>query len=225
MTFEEIQDAVMTSLNLQSDEARTRIKAHINLRYRQVQSGLNLARTRRGGGTVVTVSGAPTAIVSGTAKIFGLYDDVVRHRVLDEPVLAEIKRLEAASDETGCPRAWAVETHVADEVVVRWFPTPDDVYTFDMDRLAAGTEMDDDEDEPTFPVDFHDILVTGAKADEYEKLDKMQAAARQEAKFEKRLAELRFFLIKSGYKRGAPHDESGFSVPGARRWPYGNGVG
>lgn len=220
MTFEEIQDAVMTSLNLQSDEARTRIKTHINLRYRQVQSGLNLARTRRAGGTVVTVSGAPTAIVSGTAKIFGLYDDVVRHRVLDEGVIAEIKRLEAASDEVGCPRAWAVETHVADEVVVRFTPTPDAVYTFDLDRLAAGTDMDSDDDEPTFPVDFHDILAVGAKADEYEKQEKYTAAARAEAKFEKRLAELRFFLVKSGYKRGAPHDEGGIATPGARQWPY-----
>jgi hypothetical protein len=223
VTFLELQDAVMNALNLQSTEARTRIKARINQRYRQVQSTLNLERTRRSGGTVATVSGTATAIVSGTAKILGLYDGDVRHQVLEEVTRAAILQQEAASAEVGVPRMWAVDQHIADVVVARFFPTPNAVYTLDMDRLAAGTELTADDDEPTTPVDFHDVFVDGVMADEYLKLENEAAARRFEARFERRLAELRYFLVKSAYLKGSVRGGAQTTLPGTVTWPFTNG--
>ncbi len=48
MTFVQLQNQVMNRLNLTSTDARTRIKVELNLRYREIQSGVNLSQTRRG---------------------------------------------------------------------------------------------------------------------------------------------------------------------------------
>lgn len=204
MTFEELQDAVMTPLNLTSSEARARVKVWLNLRYREVQSSLNLARTRRGSTTISTVSGQDTVVVSGVAKLFGLYDDEVLHAPLVEEGLDEILTRQTSATVVAPPRLYAIDQHVNDDVVVRLYPTPDATRELLGDALLAGTDMEDDDDEPTIPVDFHDVLVHGAMADEYTKMDKARSAAMKEAKFEKRLGELRLFLAKTAKRDQSP---------------------
>lgn len=52
---------------------------------------------------------------------------------------------------------------------------------------------------PDFPESFHDVLVFGAMADEYRKMEKLQFAQTAEADFERRLSDLRMWIAKSAY--------------------------
>jgi len=221
LTFLALQDAVLSKLNLTSPEARTRVKAHLNQRLRQVQSTLNLAKTRRGSPTWTTVSGNPLLTVSGVAKLFGLYDDEVLHRPLNESSLEQLLTQAALSDTSSPPTHYAIAKHQNDVLQLHFFPTPDAARDLTTDVLLAGTEMDDDTDEPQLPEDFVDVLTRGATADEYTKLDKPRAAAVEEAHFEKRLGELRYFLVKSAFLSTRQQDSSGGETT-ARRWPYPN---
>jgi hypothetical protein len=212
----------MDMLNLSSPEARTRVKARINQRYREVQSTLNLARTRRSLGTMATVSGQATVTASGVAKIFGLYDGAVRHQALEEVAVQTMLQREAQLEEDGTPREYAIQTHINDVVVVRFYPRPNAVLTLDTDVLAAGTNMTDDEDEPSLPVDFHDVLVRGPLADELRKMGKFKEAETEEDLFQRRLADLRYFLVKSAVLREQSRDAIVTTLPTRRTWPYGN---
>ncbi len=221
MTYLELQDAVMNALNLTSTDARTRVKAHINQRLRQAQSACNLSKTRRGSPTWATVSGNPLLTVSGVAKLFGLYDDVVLHRPLNETSLEQILTQTVLSDTSSVPTHYAIAQHTNDILQLRFFPTPDAARDLNTDVLLAGFELVEDDEEPSLPSDFQDLLVAGAKSDEYEKLDKPRAQAIEEAKFEKRLGELRYFLVKSAFLSTRQQDSSGGETT-ARRWPYPN---
>jgi hypothetical protein len=54
-------------------------------------------------------------------------------------------------------------------------------------------------DIPDFPESFHDILIWGAMADEYRKMEKLPLMQDAEANYEKRLSDLRMFIAKSSY--------------------------
>jgi hypothetical protein len=207
MTFVQLQNRVMERLNLTSTEARTRIKAELNDRYREVQSAVNLARTRRGVKSFNTVSGNANVTVSGVAKLLNVYDPVILKRPLDEATPDQIRVLDAAGVTSGPPRLYAVQVHSADEITLLLWPKPASVSGLKSDAILAGTDMSADADEPSFPEDYHDILVHGVLADEYAKIDKLRPAGdKEEAKFEKRLGELRYFIISSGYLNMVSND-------------------
>lgn len=207
MTFLQLQNRVMDRLNLTSAEARTRIKAELNDRYREVQSSVNLARTRRGVLTYNTTSGSANVTVSGVSKLLNVYDPTHLKRPLDETTLDAIRDLDASGVTTGPPRLYAQQIHRADEIVLLLWPKPTSASALKSDALIAGTDMAADDDEPSFPEDFHDVLVHGVMADELSKMEKQRPAAdKAEAKFEKRLGELRYFIIKSGYLSTVQND-------------------
>lgn len=52
---------------------------------------------------------------------------------------------------------------------------------------------------PDLPESFHDILVWGAMADEYQKMEKPQLKQSAEQDYETRLSDLRMFIAKSSY--------------------------
>jgi hypothetical protein len=54
-------------------------------------------------------------------------------------------------------------------------------------------------DKPDFPDSFHDLLVYGAMADEYRKMEKMELSKECENDYEKRLSDLRMWIAKSAY--------------------------
>jgi hypothetical protein len=89
--------------------------------------------------------------------------------------------------------------------------------------LDNATELSADGDEPTFPADFHDILVEGARYEELRKMDKMMPLA-QEAygRFEKRMSDLRYFLAKSAYLKTKTYDGYADYGLSAKIWPYAN---
>lgn len=213
MTFVQIQDRVMTRLNLTSTSARARIKDEINDRYRMVQTSLGLARTRRGSKNFTTASGnSTTTVASGIAKVFTVYDPTNLKQILTETTLPAIRQRDPASAVKGFPREYAVKLHTNDAIVLQLFPQPQAAGTLVADCLLSGTDMSVDGDSPAFPTDFHDILVIGVMADELDHVEKTRPLADKfETRFEKRLAELRYFIAKSSYlvTKQSDHDPLG----------------
>jgi hypothetical protein len=213
----------MNRLNLTSTDARTRIKVEINLRYREVQSGVNLSSTRRGLTTFTTASGVSTTTQSGIAKVLSVFDSTYLMRPLREISLNTIRSLDAPSLVQGIPYEFVVQNDTHDLITLRLFPQPNVVYNLQADVLLTGTDMSSDSDEPAFPDDYHDILVQGVVADELNKLEKFREGQLFEAKFEKRLSELRYFIRKSAWILG-PKQSDNFmrNALTVRVWPYSN---
>lgn len=219
MTFLQLQNAVMGRLNLTSAEARARVKARLNERYRQIQASLHLAPTRYGTITFTTASGDETVTASGVAKIFNVYDPTTLKRPLDETTLLQIRERDAGAEWVGTPQQYAISEHIDDVIVLELRPIPTATASLKSDALLAGTDMSGDGDVPTIPVDFHDALEYGAVADELDKVEK-KLADKFEAKFEKRLRELRYFIAKSAYLSQRQTDHEGAVLAGYRMWPY-----
>ncbi len=213
----------MNRLNLTSTDARTRIKVELNLRYREIQSGVNLSQTRRGITTFTTTSGSSTTTQSGIAKVLSVFDPVYLMRPLREITLNTIRSLDAPSLVQGIPYEFVIQNDTHDVITLRLFPQPQVVYNLQADVILTGTDMSSDSDEPSFPDDYHDILVNGVIADELNKLEKFREAQLFEAKFEKRTSELRYFIHKSGWILG-PKQSDNFmrNALSVRMWPYSN---
>lgn len=202
----------MTRMNLTSPEQRKRVREALNDRYREVQSALGLARTRRGSKTFTTTSGSATVVASGISHLETLYDAAVLKRPLDEVSLQSIRERDASGAHLGTPLIYAVQSHTNDVLTLRLYPTPNATQALTADVLLTGTEMDESSDQPSFPSDFHDVLVRGALADEYMKIERARPlAVIEEAKFEKRLSELRLHLAKTARRSRQTTDRaSGF---------------
>ena len=223
MTFREIQDLVMSKLNLTSTDARTRIKTEINLRYREVQSGVNLSSTRRGTTTFTTASGSSTTTQSGIAKVLSVWDPVYLMRPLREVSLNTLRVLDAPAVVKGTAEEYVVDNNLNNIVTLRLFPQPTVAYALQADVLLAGVDMTSDSDEPAFYDDFHDVLVHGVVADEMNKLERFREAQLFEVKFEKRLSELRYAIRKSAWILGPRQTDvyMRFSLS-SRVWPFAN---
>lgn len=209
MTFLELQNRVMTRLNLTSTDARSRIKLEINDRFREVCTSVNLARTRRGemNFALVASTGSYTLACS---KILTIYDRSILKTVLTETTVEQIRQLDPTNAVTGTPRQYAVEHEGADSITILLHPIPDAVNQLYADVIASGVDLAADGDIPGFPVDYHDILVRGVLSDELLKMEKMAPLAKEaEDRFEKRLAELRYYLLKSASKTTRQNDAAG----------------
>ena len=92
--------------------------------------------------------------------------------------------------------------------VVALWPTPSDVLSYTMDFDHALVDLANATDEPILPPDFHDLLVLGARRDEYEaRNDARWAVANDE--FKRRVMALRAWVNTSALSSG---------VPGAPDW-------
>jgi hypothetical protein len=219
VTFLELQNRTMGRLNWTSTESRALVKNFLNERYRQVVSSVNMARVRRGVVTANTAIGTNTITFTGVAKPLSVYDAVTLKRPLEEVAVDDIRARDAAAEVSGSPTHYAVLQHNLSSVQLLLFPKPSAVAALSMDALLDGTDMSADGDEPAFPEDFHDALIYAACIDGYEKIDKFPLAAKQEQKFKERLADLRYFIVKSAYLHQVPVDR-GTRVRSRHAWPY-----
>lgn len=69
----------------------------------------------------------------------------------------EFRVLEHTERDTGRPVCW---TEIAGEL--RFWPTPDAVYTIALDYVTTPPELEDNADEPLFDDQYHNVLVWGA---------------------------------------------------------------
>jgi hypothetical protein len=208
----------MARLGLTAESQRLRIRDAINDRLRQVTSTLNLGRTRRSTTTFVTVAGTATVSATGVSALETLYDPTTLKRPLTEVSLPWIRARDAASEVTGAPEHYAVQSHTSDILTLRLYPKPDAIYTLHADIMAVGTDLDSPDDTPGFPSDFHDLLVDGVLADEYNRVEKARPMAQaHEGKFEKRLGDLRLHIARTAWLSRQTTDNHTGSRLGARR--------
>lgn len=199
MTYVTIQDRVLNRLRLTSTTARTRVKARINERIRAAQASVGLGKLRRGTVSVNTASGNPALTTTGLVKVFTVVIPA-EARVLTERSLDFLRNLDPNNDNTGVPLYYAVKAVTATAVTLQLYPIPNAIYAVQIDGLLVGSDLSADADVPGMPEDFHDLIIDGVLADEFaDQEDKGELVGYHEAKHEKRLRDLRYFLAKSAY--------------------------
>jgi hypothetical protein len=198
VTFKDCQDRVMARHNLTTTEARTRIKQYINERTRHVQTSTNIRRVRRGTVSIPTVIAAPTLVATGVARVLAV-STALDNRVLEERTLVQLRLMDPNLSRVGDPQYYAVNVVGATAPTLRFQPIPNRVLTLTIDGMLLGTEMTADGDIPGFPEDFHNALIFGASADEYDHQEKADLLMVQEQKFERRLSDLKYWMATSAF--------------------------
>ena len=195
MTFTQIKTKVKDYCNLSSTEADTRVGNAINAAYRRITSMLGLDTTRFATVSVSTVQGTRAVIVPELEKIDRLIDATSASsiRLLTETSIHELRSYQPTS---GPPSRWAVQSTDADSVTVLLDDTPDGIYELQADGYRTMADLSGS-DEPIFPESFHDILAWLVIAEELLKKEKDTLAQRYEAKAERLLSDLRFYLADS----------------------------
>lgn len=91
-------------------------------------------------------------------------------------------------------------------------PTPDAAITYSLDVQFEVSDLAQDTDEPRLPLDFHDLLVHGARMREYEKTDDTRYA-QAVRDYTRRLGELDYYLHEtaSSEKRLSISADAGLS--------------
>ncbi len=139
-----------------------------------------------------TVSGSPaTPATTTTTIITELQQPQV---LLTQITVDELRMMTVINGDS--PRNWAPLTIGADEVIVMLDSVPSVAYLLSADVEMNITDLSGS-GVPNFPQDFHDILVRGAMADELYKMEKYDLSRVQEQKFEKRMSDLRQFILKT----------------------------
>lgn len=194
-TFTELVARVSNKLRRTSATDLARIGLSINDRYREVMTGVGLSVATRTTASANTVVGT-RSITFTCEKVFRLYDPAYTpQRYLDEYTFDEIKGGPVVTDP---PTRYAVQTMGASTVTLYLNSTPATIYALGVDCEVVQTDISGSTI-PAFSTGFHDILYRGGLADELDVMEKPERAAVEEARFEKRLAELRYFIAKSGY--------------------------
>lgn len=196
MTFQEIQNDVADRWGLANDGiALTRIGRFINQRYRELASSLGLQTTVRATAQAATIVGN-RSLTFLCEKLYAVYDaSVTPVRVL---TLATFDQLRNGMVATDPAQTYAIQLMGASTVTIFLDSVPATSYTLTADVEINLTDLSGTQT-PAFPADYHDILVRGAMADELERMEKPDLSALQNAKVEKRVAELRLYLVKSAY--------------------------
>lgn len=203
MTFDQIVSRVMYRLNLTSETSRTSVEEGVNDRYKRVTSSIGLVTSRR---VILPFTIDPTDVDStlpdaafeGLEKILKISLVVTgRNRNVNPLTYEEITEL-TSTTLRALPNFYAVKRMGSGVVTVTFDAYPEDPF----DLLVEGYEIADvleDDAEPAFPADFHDILIEGAMGDELRKMEKLQLAQVADNKYEARLSDLRMFIIKNAY--------------------------
>jgi hypothetical protein len=195
MTFKNLQDDVLDRLNLTSTDARTRIKRHLNERYRRLASTLGMTSVRDSTTTQTTATGTAEYAITAQ-KIKHIYD-ATNATYLPETSLADLRQRDPGLDSSGLPQVWAPRKQTATAITIRLWPIPDTAYTLNLDISSALTELSGDSDVPTLiPDDWQWLIGLGARLEEYEKRDdaRYMALSRE---YEQGVKDLRYFLRKS----------------------------
>ena len=116
-------------------------------------------------------------------------------RVLSEVTFDQMRN---QSLSTQPPQQYAISRMGSTTVTIYLDCIPTTVFILSADILESTTTLSGDT-EPAFDQNFHDLLVHGAKVPELLKMEKPDLAQLAEAAYERRLADLRFFIAKSAY--------------------------
>ena len=197
MTFTEIVAEVCDRLNLTETKSVTRVGRAVNDRYKWLCSTVGLQTSMRTTATASTTIGSAYVSFTSVEKLYSVYNPAsTPPRVLDEVTVDELRNMQLGTDPPSC---YAVYTMGPTSVTIKLGCVPATIYSLGADvqsnvSTLSGSMV------PNFPESYHNILLHGAMADELEKMEKYPLAQVQEAKFEQRLTELRYFIAVSAYK-------------------------
>lgn len=197
MTFSEIVEAIKNRLNLRSQDATDRIGITVNDRYKRITSSIGLNVTRRTTVQTTVTLGVSTVIFSGIEKIISVQSRTTTpSRTLTELTIDELRMKSPVTATT--VTSYAILSMGANTVTIEIDCVPQTAFTLYADGHAnlstlSGTQT------PNFPESFHDIIMHGALADEYRKIEKLNFASDSEALYERRLSDLRMWIAKSNY--------------------------
>ncbi|HEX6272888.1 MAG TPA: hypothetical protein VFZ53_07610 [Polyangiaceae bacterium] len=198
MTFTEIVTEVMERTRQTSTEAQTRVGREVNDRYRRVTSSVGLQTSRPGSATASTNIAGPHVTFDLEKVISVRMVASSFRRMLAEITHDDLLTRQTVSPVSGPPTFYAILKNIGNSVEVHLYPQPDAVYALTAEGLRPSTVLTGSSP-PLFPASFHDVLMHGALADEWTQLKQDDLAARSEAVYEQRLAELRYFIAKSAY--------------------------
>jgi hypothetical protein len=188
----------MARSNQTSPVARTRIKAFLNERLREVSTATNCARVRWGIVSINTVADTATITTTGLVKVQTVRIPA-QNRLLEERKVDQLRLLDPDESERGIPRLFGVQAFNAITCTLRFHPIPNAIYAVTIEGVLKGTDLSADADVAGMPEDYHDILLTGALASEYAHLEKLDLAVIHEQKFEKRIRDLKYFMGKASW--------------------------
>lgn len=202
MTASEIQSKVADRLNLTSASALSRIMDSINEAYRMAASSIGLQAIQEKEGVTATTTIGQRSLTFGPTpipveKILRVYNTAFTPpMVLDEEDMDTLRNDTVMSDP---PLSYAIETIGPNFVTIYLDVSPASAYVLTADVLSNVLTMSGSMS-PQFPEDFHDCLERYAMAIELEKLEKYDMAAVQMKRFEQRVSDLRFYVLKSAYR-------------------------
>ncbi len=215
MTFDEIVTEITAHLNLNSTEAIARVGREVNWFYRSVTTSCNLDTARRKTIPSDTVSGTHEVTFYNCEKIEALYDTSISNpRLLIEATYDEL-RMFRPQIVGGNPWRYAIKSTEDNNVTVYLDREMSDVRTLEADVWRRVDTLQDNES-PSFPESFDDVLIHAVVAQELRKMQKGPEAKDAEDRYQKRLSELRQFLAKSAYLR-VQQNQRGSRGPFRRR--------
>jgi len=197
MVFEEIVNEVCERLNLTSDDAKSRVGRNVNTRYSRVTSSIGLQTSRFIQVSTVATIGNRVLTFTGIEQIIAVIDkssgvDIPLSQITMDEMHITPKR------DGQPPRKFAITNIHASSVDIYLDGTPSTGYTLYADGHTTVTTLGGSQT-PDFPASFHDVLVYGAMADEYRKMEKPQLAEMSEKDYELRLSDLRMWIAKTAY--------------------------
>lgn len=197
MIFEELVGEVCERLNLTSDDAKSRVGRDLNTRYRRVTTTIGLQTSRFVQTSKAATIGNRSITFTGVEKLLAVIDKTSGIDVpLTQITMDEMHITPLRGDP---PRKFVVTNMHANTVTIYIDSTPATAFTLYADGQASVTTLSGSQT-PDFPESFHDILIFGAMADEYRKMDKPQLAMMAEKDYESRLSDLRMWIAKSAYQ-------------------------
>jgi hypothetical protein len=195
VTFTQLKTKVKDYCNLTSTEADTRIGLALNATYRRITASLGLDAARFVTRSQSMTDGVQTVTFTDIEKIDRIRDttDSTALRALTEVSIDQIKSTQPSE---GQPCTWALQNTDADSVTVVFDAIPQTAYSLQADGWTTLSDLSGT-DEPAFPESYHDVLAWSVIAEELLKKEKDKLAGTYQAKADKLLADLRFFLADS----------------------------
>lgn len=197
MIFDELVAETCERLNLTSDEAKSRVGRELNNRYRRMTSSIGLETSRRTQVSKTATVGSQSVTFSGIEKVSAVIDKSTANLDI---ALAEVTmdELHVLPIKTEPPRHFAIDRMHYNTVTIKIDCVPATTFTLYADGIVNLTTLAGNSS-PDFPESYHEILIFGAMADEYRKMEKVDLAHDCEQDYERRLSDLRMYIAKSGY--------------------------
>lgn len=206
MTFYEIVTRVMARLNISSTTSESRISDTVNDVYKAVTSAIGLETSRQEtttftvNSTSATYATLPEIEFEDMEKVIHI-DYLASATARPEP-LEQItyNSLLEMKTENRRPYRFAVKSMNAHTVTIRLdgYPTGNTNFILRVTHLENAATLEA-ADEPAFPESFHDVLVNGAMAIEYAKMEKAGLSQMFQRQYELRLSDLRMYIAKAAY--------------------------